>query len=721
MTRMTRTTTHGRRALAAACGLALALGSAQAADARLGDLDPNFDGDGIATPALPAAASLRAAAVGPGGIVYAGGSLDDGSNQDQMMVLRLTAAGALDTSFGDGGIVLPEGSIEGGAITSLAVASNGDVLAAGHDEPESGGTARLARISPGGDPVDVFLPVRGMTQVSASFVGDVELMPSGHVVLGGWATISADQQFMAMRLLPSGEPDPDFGTNGVAFADFGASSADTAAGVAVDGLGRVTLTGRAGANAAAARFTAAGDLDPAFNGTGTVQVVYPGGLGGAASFFGAVQRGDTVLAAGTITRGINAVLQALTNGAGDPGFGASGFPGAAMWQNGPVNSAESVATTSTGGAVVAGRAGTGNASQLQMAWLTPAGTADAAGGGIAARPIPLSPADPLAPGTPPVGLALTPGDGTVVAGTGPNGSPIVARFLGNAAPSATLAAAAQTSAGTPVTVDAAGSTDPEGEPLRFAFDLDGNGTYEFDGGGNPLALRSFPAPGTYTVGVRVTDPRGGTATAARSIAVAAAPQPAPEPVLGQQGVARPVRGIVRIRLPGTKKFIRLTDLAALPNGTEIDARKGRVLLTVLHDASGRLDGARFYAGRFFFKQGKGATPLTTLKLSGGSFAACRATAGRRASVLAAVSRVQTGRKRKKPVRKLWGDGRGRFRTRGKWGAATVRGTKWLTQDRCDGTRVEVERGKVDVQDLVRPRREAQRLTAGEAILIRKGG
>ena len=41
-----------------------------------------------------------------------------------------------------------------------------------------------------------------------------------------------------------------------------------------------------------------------------------------------------------------------------------------------------------------------------------------------------------------------------------------------------------------------GSTDPEGEPLHYAFDLDGNGSYEFDGGDNPLALRSFATPGT---------------------------------------------------------------------------------------------------------------------------------------------------------------------------------------------------------------------------------
>jgi hypothetical protein len=44
---------------------------------------------------------------------------------------------------------------------------------------------------------------------------------------------------------------------------------------------------------------------------------------------------------------------------------------------------------------------------------------------------------------------------------------------------------------------------------------------------------------------------------------------------------------------------------------------------------------------------------------------------------------------------------GKFRTRGRYSAATVRGTAWTTTDRCDGTLVTVQRGTVSVQDLVR--------------------
>jgi hypothetical protein len=47
------------------------------------------------------------------------------------------------------------------------------------------------------------------------------------------------------------------------------------------------------------------------------------------------------------------------------------------------------------------------------------------------------------------------------------------------------------------------------------------------------------------------------------------------------------------------------------------------------------------------------------------------------------------------------DNHGRFRTRGRYSAATVRGTVWDTTDRCDGTLTAVHRGVVMVTDFVR--------------------
>jgi hypothetical protein len=59
---------------------------------------------------------------------------------------------------------------------------------------------------------------------------------------------------------------------------------------------------------------------------------------------------------------------------------------------------------------------------------------------------------------------------------------------------------------------------------------------------------------------------------------------------------------------------------------------------------------------------------------------------------------------------------GRFRTRGRYAAATVRGTKWTTTDRCDGTLVAVQLHSVLVNDLVK--RINVVVTAGHSYLAR---
>ena len=55
-------------------------------------------------------------------------------------------------------------------------------------------------------------------------------------------------------------------------------------------------------------------------------------------------------------------------------------------------------------------------------------------------------------------------------------------------------------------------------------------------------------------------------------------------------------------------------------------------------------------------------------------------------------------------------GKGKFRTRGQYSAATIRGTKWLVQDSCAGTLTQVKQGVVSVRDNVK----------GKTITLRAG-
>jgi hypothetical protein len=46
-------------------------------------------------------------------------------------------------------------------------------------------------------------------------------------------------------------------------------------------------------------------------------------------------------------------------------------------------------------------------------------------------------------------------------------------------------------------------------------------------------------------------------------------------------------------------------------------------------------------------------------------------------------------------------GSGRYRTRGRYGSGTVRGTAWTTTDRCDGTLIAVQQHSVLVTDFIK--------------------
>jgi hypothetical protein len=75
------------------------------------------------------------------------------------------------------------------------------------------------------------------------------------------------------------------------------------------------------------------------------------------------------------------------------------------------------------------------------------------------------------------------------------------------------------------------------------------------------------------------------------------------------------------------------------------------------------------------------------------------------------------RRRRPPHNDLWGsDANGRFSTHGANSAATVRGTRWLTVERCDGTLTRVASGRVLVRDLRTGR--SVMLAAGRQYLAR---
>jgi hypothetical protein len=176
------------------------------------------------------------------------------------------------------------------------------------------------------------------------------------------------------------------------------------------------------------------------------------------------------------------------------------------------------------------------------------------------------------------------------------------------------------------------------------------------------------------------------------------------PVLGKTLAIAAVNGTVTATAP-SGQAVDLSAAQAVPTGTLIDTRAGTVELTSALDRKGTTQTGRFWGGLFEAHQATTARGLTQLVLRGGDFSGCPpATAAGRGAVAHAATTTKSKKKKKSPPRSLWGsDDHGRFATRGRGSVATVRGTRWHTEDRCDGTLTSVTAGAVAVRDLRRNR------------------
>ena len=108
-----------------------------------------------------------------------------------------------------------------------------------------------------------------------------------------------------------------------------------------------------------------------------------------------------------------------------------------------------------------------------------------------------------------------------------NGGDAVARFsvtaaTTNRAPTA-VAEATPTTGSAPLTVafDGRGSSDPDGDTLSYAWDLDGNGTY--NDASTATASYTYTTDGVRTASLRVTDSKGASDTDSVTISVGNAP------------------------------------------------------------------------------------------------------------------------------------------------------------------------------------------------------
>jgi hypothetical protein len=199
-------------------------------------------------------------------------------------------------------------------------------------------------------------------------------------------------------------------------------------------------------------------------------------------------------------------------------------------------------------------------------------------------------------------------------------------------------------------------------------------------------------------------------------AAAAGPPPSvPPPVKNESVGVAPVAGTV---LLNGQPF---TAGQLVPFGSTFDTTNGILQLSSI-GPNGEVQTVILFGAVFTVQQG--ADGATVFVLQGGNFAGLCGSPARHLSAAdakppKAKPKPATKKKiiaNKTVVRSLWGQGKGSFRTQGRYASATVRGTLWLTADRCDGTLTEVKSGLVDVLDIVRNQHFS--VAAGHSYLVR---
>jgi hypothetical protein len=225
-----------------------------------------------------------------------------------------------------------------------------------------------------------------------------------------------------------------------------------------------------------------------------------------------------------------------------------------------------------------------------------------------------------------------------------------------------------------------------------------------------LTVRFDPgAVGTFAAQVNVPDNAPNSPDVVSISAFAALAPPSP-PVLRESADVAPISGAVLVKLAGTASFIALNSAQNIPMGSTIDATNGTVQITSALPA-GTTQTGEFYDGQFELTQA--ADGRVIVKLTGGSFAGCPLPRKARKGLLVHTADAKT---KSTVVRKLWGNAHGAYTTSGRSASATVLGTVWLTEDRCDGTYFKVTKDTISVTAFAHPKK-SRVLEQGKSVLV----
>lgn len=352
------------------------LAAAGGASAAPSDLDLSFNGTGYALTAIGDSSGATAVVVQPDSKLTAVGVGFDGySNPISFALARYNADGTLDSSFGSGGEVTTTFPTFTAASGNAAVLqSDGKLIVAGMASSYSTGDVfALARYNSDGT-LDakfgsgglVATPLSTFTQGGAQAVA---LQGDGKIVLTGTVMDQGGTAFGVARYNSDGSLDTTFGLDGLAIAPFYYWESATPSGLAVQPDGKIVVAGTAAAQVTLARFNSDGTLDASFGSGGEAQPSY-----GYVTAI-ALQANGKIVTSGRDLSGLLMVARTNTDGTPDTSFGSGGSTTINFSPTAVFGVATAVQLQRNGKIVAAGAA-SGNNTFFAIARFNPNGTPD---------------------------------------------------------------------------------------------------------------------------------------------------------------------------------------------------------------------------------------------------------------------------------------------------------------------------------------------------------
>lgn len=295
-----------------------------------GRLDPTFGNGGRVVTDLGANDyAFDLAIQDDGGIVVVGER--SSSATDRVFVQRYRPNGTLDPGFADGGTAVTGFGRRFQTANAVAITPTGRIVIAGSTSNGITSRSAVARFLRDGRLDDTFGgDGRVTTDVSPSGeqLTEVLVQPDGKIVAVGWAEGSLVPAFSAVRYTGDGRPDDGFDRDGIARLDVSVGS-DKGLGAALQTDGSLVIVGSAAANGrdewGIVRVGPHGHLDDTFGDRGLLVTGFGPGYDEAAAV--SVQGNGKLVVAGRIRNGAKddmGLLRLKRGGRHDLTFGAGG-------------------------------------------------------------------------------------------------------------------------------------------------------------------------------------------------------------------------------------------------------------------------------------------------------------------------------------------------------------------------------------------------------------